>query len=87
MVFRRMLGNIIAYAISLILPKVAKHRRYFNLWERKGFHIMPINLYQPIPDTRTLKDELWNRESELVSINMNTEKQLELLTYLKILAD
>jgi len=53
--------------------------RLFSLWERIGFHITPNHFYQPIPDTRTLKDELWLRQSELVGINMNEQKQIQLI--------
>jgi len=80
MVLKRTLKNIIAYGASLILLKVARDKRYFDLWQRNGFHIIPTHFYEPIPDTRTLKDELWIGKSELVGVEMNLEKQLELLT-------
>jgi predicted O-methyltransferase YrrM len=51
----------------------------FSLWESLGFHITPNHFYQPIPDTRTLKDELWLRQSELVGVDMNEQKQIQLL--------
>jgi predicted O-methyltransferase YrrM len=51
----------------------------FTFWERFGFHIIPNSYYQCIPDTRTLKDELWNSQSELKGININEKSQLELL--------
>ena len=53
--------------------------RLFSLWESLGVHITPNHFYQPIPDTRTLKDELWLRQSELVGVNMNEQKQIRLL--------
>lgn len=53
--------------------------RLFSLWERIGFHITPNHFYQPIPDTRALKDELWVRRSELIGIDMNEQKQVQLL--------
>jgi len=53
--------------------------RLFSRWESMGFHITPNHFYQPIPDTRTLKDELWLRQSALVGIDMNEQKQTELL--------
>lgn len=79
MAFRKVLQEIIAYSISLILPKVALNKRFFLLWEKKGFHIIPIHFYEPIPDTRTLKDELWESESDLAGLDMNTNEQLKLL--------
>lgn len=55
-------------------------KRTFLLWQRCGFHITPNHFYQPIPDTRRLKDDLWSKYSELVGININERKQLELLS-------
>ena len=53
--------------------------KLFPLWERLGFHLT-LNYYdRPIPDTRTLKNELWLKESELDGINMNEQKQIQLL--------
>lgn len=52
----------------------------FSFWEKLGFHITPNHFYQPIPDTRTLKDDLWEKESELAGIDMNDNRQLDMLT-------
>jgi predicted O-methyltransferase YrrM len=56
------------------------YRRSFRFWERLGFHISPINFDEPIPDTRTLKDDLWQKQSELVGININEKGQIDLLS-------
>jgi len=45
-----------------------------------GFHIVRNHFYDPVPDTRTLKDELWQKNSSLPGIDMNDEKQVELLS-------
>lgn len=77
----RRLKNIIIYAYSLIFPsKIAKDNQYFRLWERKGIHITPVHYYEPIPDTATLKAELWKKQSELVGININEKWQIQLLS-------
>jgi hypothetical protein len=52
----------------------------FNLCQTLGFHITPVHFYQPIPDTRTLKDELWTKESELIGIDLSEKEQLSLLS-------
>jgi SAM-dependent methyltransferase len=52
----------------------------FRLLERHGVHLTPVDYYQPIPDTRTLRPELWERRSQLVGIDLNTDAQLRLLT-------
>ena len=49
-------------------------------WQKLGFHITPNHYYQPIPDTRTLKDELWQSQSELVGIDINEEEQINILS-------
>ena len=38
-----------------------------------------MHFYQPIPDTQSLPETLWNRPSELVGIDMNDSMQLDLL--------
>lgn len=53
--------------------------RLFPVWERMGFHITRNHFHEPIPDTRTLSDELWNRQSELAGVDTNEEGQVELL--------
>lgn len=55
-------------------------KKSFLVWQRLGFHITPNHFHQPIPDTRTLKDDLWLRRSELVGIDINEKRQLELLS-------
>jgi hypothetical protein len=54
-------------------------RELFSVWERHGFHVTPVHFYQPIPDTQSLPETLWDRPSELVGINMNPSVQLDLL--------
>jgi hypothetical protein len=58
-------------------PRV--YQEYFRLWEEHGFHLTPVHFYQPIPDTRTLTDDLWEKECELVGLAMNDDVQLQLL--------
>jgi hypothetical protein len=41
---------------------------------------MPIHFYNPVPDTRELKEDVWTRRSELVGVDMNEAKQLEILS-------
>jgi hypothetical protein len=41
--------------------------------------VTPVHFYQPIPDTRSLSETLWDRPSELVGVDMNDAVQLELL--------
>jgi hypothetical protein len=72
----------LARMLAEVLPTYATGpfaAKYFRLWEEHGFHLTPVHFYQPIPDTRELPDELWQKPGELVGVDMNEAKQLELL--------
>jgi len=60
-------------------PRVMLAKRNFLLWERRGYHVTPLSFYEPIPDTRTLKDSLWDDRAELVGVDLNEAGQRELL--------
>jgi len=66
--------------VTFALPKIAKGNRYFDHWQSLGFHVTPTHFHQPIPDTRTLRDEIWDKKSELVGMEMNPTKQLDFLS-------
>lgn len=53
----------------------------FDLFESFGVHILPVDYYSPIPDTRILrkKENLWSRELPLFGIDFNVEGQKRLL--------
>jgi hypothetical protein len=68
--------------IATVMPHClhsGKFQKIFPLWERHGFHVTPVHFYQPIPDTQSLPETLWDRPSELVGIEMNRSVQLDLL--------
>jgi GT2 family glycosyltransferase len=72
----------IARLIAQLLPMYAKpplQERYFRLFEDNGFHLTQVHYYSPIPDLRTLPDDLWNRESELPGLDLNDAVQLHLV--------
>jgi hypothetical protein len=81
-----MQGNIdvteVAQFIAAVAPGCLRSKRFheiFPLWEQHGFHVTPVHFYQPIPDTQSLSETLWDRPSELVGIDMNDSVQLDLL--------
>ncbi len=51
----------------------------FRFFQRLGIHVTPVHFYQPIPDTRTLGEELWRRRSELPGVDLRVAEQLDLL--------
>jgi hypothetical protein len=55
-------------------------RKSFPLFERFGFHVSLNHFYEPIPDTRTLKDELWLKQSSLVGVEIDDEEIVRLLS-------
>jgi hypothetical protein len=79
-------GNIdvmeLSQFVATVLPRCLRSERFreiFSFWELHGFHVTPVHFYQPIPDTRSLPEALWDRPSELVGIDMNDAMQLDLL--------
>src|SRR6266404_8565105 len=71
-------GNVdlseLSQFIASVMPRClhsAKFRQIFPFWQRHGFHVTPVHFYQPIPDTASLPETLWNRPSELAGIDMN----------------
>jgi hypothetical protein len=79
-------GNIdlfeLSQFIAAVMPRClhsSKFREIFRYWERHGFHVTPAHFYQPLPDTRSLPDTLWDRPRELSGIDMNDAVQLDLL--------
>ncbi len=68
-------------SIKAILWSIARviFRKSFLILERLGIHITRVHFYEPIPDTRTLKDDLWEKQSELVGIDINEDEQINLL--------
>lgn len=55
----------------------------FPIWQRFGVHITPNHYYQPIPDTRTLQEDLWLKPSELIGIEINEETMISNLAIFK----
>ncbi len=68
--------------IAAVMPRCLRSKQFreiFPLWEQHGFHVTPVHFYQPIPDTRSLSETVWDRPSELVGIDMNDSVELGLL--------
>ncbi len=70
-------------ALALPLARLVRDGRYsgeeFRRFERRGVHVAPVHFYSPVPDTSQLDEEIWQRESGLVGIDMNDEQQLHLV--------
>jgi hypothetical protein len=70
-------------ALALPLSRLVRDGSYsgeeFRRFEQRGVHVTPVHFYSPIPDTSKLGEELWQRESGLVGIDMNDDEQLRLV--------
>lgn len=51
----------------------------FPIWQSMGVHMTPVHFHQPVPDTRSLSDSVWERRSELIGMDLKEEAQLILL--------
>jgi hypothetical protein len=72
----------VANYIAKVIPRCLNHPQFRDLflqWERHGFHVTPVHFYQPIPDTRTLTDAIWAKPGNLAGVDMNEDRQLDLL--------
>ena len=54
-------------------------RKYFPTLERIGVHAVPRHWFEPIPDRSTLTDDVFDRRSDLVGVDLRLPAQLELL--------
>ncbi len=54
-------------------------KRTFRLWQSLGLHVVRNHYYQPIPDTRTLKEKLWVVPESLPGVDLREAEQLKLL--------
>jgi len=81
---RELILDFAARLLARALPsRIMLAKRTFLLWERRGYHVTPLSFYEPIPDTRTLKDSLWTDNTELVGVDLNEAGQRELLAELR----
>lgn len=51
----------------------------FDFFQKYGFHVTLNHYFQPIPDTRTLNNQLWEKPSELKGIDLRESYQIELI--------
>jgi Methyltransferase domain len=75
----RILKDSLAKAVCKVLPKLAWDKKCYRIFEQAGYHVTPNHFYSPIPDSSTLTDDLWKKESGLIGLDMNTDMQLKLL--------
>jgi len=73
--------------ISKLVHSGDKSRiKIFEMGERNNIHITPVHFYQPIPDTRNISPEIFNK-SHHAGIDFRENKQLILLKKLSKYSD
>ena len=55
-------------------------QKLFQFFQKRGIHITANHYYSPIPDTRTLTNNVFLKQTKLIGIDINEKRQLELLT-------
>lgn len=54
-------------------------RVIFRILQPMGLHLVRNHFYEPVPDTRRLREKIWTCKSDLVGVKMEQEQQLRLL--------
>jgi predicted O-methyltransferase YrrM len=77
---RGFLKDLVARATArLVAPRVMRDPRYFELWQERGFHVTPVHFYQPVPDTRRIRESLWSEPKEAPGVDFREAEQLAML--------
>jgi predicted O-methyltransferase YrrM len=75
--------DIIARLAARVLPRaVMRDKRYFDLWEARGYHVTPVHFYEPVPDTRELGPNVWASRSDAPGVVLDEQRQIDLLATL-----
>lgn len=85
--------NRSALGLFRVVPdRIAKHVLFLaqsqrDTLDRWGYHIRPIQYYEPLPDFRSITTEQIYRRREYAALNFKWEEQLRLLNELAIYGD
>lgn len=72
-------GNLRAANLHESKTAVAAYRGLRRSLDRIGLQVVVKSFYSPIPDLRQLPAETWERQSDLVGIELDLDRQLEFL--------
>ena len=76
---KALLRRAFALGVSKIPKGIMTDPAFFELYQSKGWHVVPNHFYDPIPDTSQLPHSLWEKPSEMVGVDINIEAQAEFL--------
>ena len=68
--------------VAKLIQPFASDPRYFECWQRHGYHILPLECYSVIPDTSALPDGIFDVESAAVGRFIDGNGQLVFLNNL-----
>ncbi len=78
---KKQVGQAIAEVVAHALPKrLMLNDTFFQVWERRGWHVTPVGHYQPVPELSALPDSLWTRRSAMVGVEMRDAAQVAWLS-------
>jgi len=70
---------LVSFLARILPARVMAQRRFFPLWQARGYHITPVHFYQPIPNTAALSNDIWKQNTEIIGVTMGEESQLKRL--------
>jgi hypothetical protein len=78
---KRTIHNVIAYIVSIILrPGATYDPKNFDLWEKKGYHVLPLHYYSPIPQSVQIVEHYRHHAHySLSGIDIREKEQLKFL--------
>lgn len=65
-----------AAVTAAALGRVARGDEAHDIFQRHGFHLLRRHYYLPIPEAEDVPAEFWERESEMVGVDLNAEAAL-----------
>lgn len=76
---KELIRKVLASGVSKLPKGILTDPGFFELYQSRGFHALPVHFYQPIPNTAELPDSLWEKCSETIGVDSNLQWQSELL--------
>lgn len=72
--------RMLAHTVARLPRSVFFSNDHWRIYERHGLHVSPNHFYFPIPDSRQLPADVWERSSAGIGIRFNAPTQLALLS-------
>jgi predicted O-methyltransferase YrrM len=72
-----------ARSAARLLPRhLMRNKQLFDVWERRGYHVVPAHFYEPLPDRGDVERALGTRTA-LTGLDLAPDRQLALLEELR----